>query len=210
MTGGGEKSDDVLARISGFAPDGRRLIALAGPPGSGKSTMARRLCEQLNGLGRESQVVPMDGFHLDNRILAARGLSARKGAPETFDLAGFTSLIGRLHDRAPIYFPIFERQRDIAIAGAGVVEPGCEFVIVEGNYLLLDAPGWRALGAHWDLSVWLNVPLTVLQERSVNRWLQHGFSLDEAQRRAQSNDLPNARRAMAAIAAHDMDIQGQA
>lgn len=210
MTGHDDNRDDVLARISGFAPDGqRRLIALAGPPGSGKSTMARWLCEQLNRLGRETQVVPMDGFHLDNRILEARGLSARKGAPETFDLAGFASLIGRLHDRSPIYFPIFERQRDIAIAGAGVVGPGCEFIIVEGNYLLLDAPGWRALGPHWDLSVWLNVPMDILQQRSVNRWLEHGFSEAEAQRRARSNDLPNARRAVAAIADHDMDIQGQ-
>ena len=53
---------------------GRRLIALA-PPASGKSTLAAEL---VVALGSTSKLVPVDGFHLDNRLLEARGLRYRK------------------------------------------------------------------------------------------------------------------------------------
>ncbi len=75
-------------------PDGRRhLVAVAGAPASGKSTLAATMADDLTRKGRAACVLPMDGFHLDNRILDARGLRQRKGAPETFDLRGFAALL---------------------------------------------------------------------------------------------------------------------
>ena len=205
-----QKFEDLLSRILEFPPGGRRrLIALAGPPGSGKSTMARRLADSLTASGRPAQVVPMDGFHLDNRVLVKRELLKRKGAPETYDFDGFRSLVIRLHEPGEVCYPVFDRGRDLAIAGAGLISADCEFVIIEGNYLLLDEPGWNALSAEWDISVWLKVALPELQTRTVRRWLEYGFSEEESHRRVLSNDLPNARRTMAAVSPHDIEIQEQ-
>ncbi len=170
----------------------RRIVALAGAPASGKSTLAEDLAAGLVDAGCAAQVVPMDGFHLDNAILSERGLLHRKGAPETFDVNGISELVSRLGNGAEVFHPTFDRARDISIAASGVVGPACDTVIVEGNYLLLDAPIWRDLSGIWDLSVRLDVPRDKLHERLVARWLKHGLSQDAAQARAQENDLVNA------------------
>ncbi|MBW4710109.1 AAA family ATPase [Roseobacter sp. YSTF-M11] len=172
----------------------RRLVALAGAPGSGKSTLAHHLAEALDRAGSPSQVVPMDGFHLDNRLLEPQGLLDRKGAPETFDAKGLCRLVAALGGQSPVYYPLFDRTRDIAIAGAGVLQDDCDTVIVEGNYLLFDAPEWRALSQYWDVSVRLDVPLHVLRSRLVDRWLNEGLDKSDAIARAEGNDLKNAQR----------------
>jgi len=138
-------------------------------------------------------LVPMDGFHLDNRVLDARGLRQCKGAPETFDLRGFDRLLAEIAAGGEVVCPLFDRDRDLAIAGARVVPANCRMVVVEGNYLLFDAPGWRDLATFWSLSVFLEVPEPVLLSRLMQRWLVQGLSPDDARRRAEGNDMPNAR-----------------
>lgn len=170
----------------------RRLVALAGAPASGKSTLATRLAAAVSAAGSTAMVVPMDGFHLHNQTLLERGLLDRKGAPETFDIEGFASLLARLRINEEVFFPIFDRSRDIAIAGGGVVNAACDTVIVEGNYLLFDTPDWRPLSALWDFSIQLDVPFDVLKERLVARWLDHGLTQQDAEARATQNDLRNA------------------
>lgn len=136
----------------------------------------------------------MDGFHLDNAVLDARGLRNRKGAPETFDAAGFVNLVSRLKHPCEVVVPCFDRARDIAVAGATVVPADCPVVIVEGNYLLFDEDPWRALVPLWDISARIDVPMPELRARLIQRWLSHGFSRAAATRRAESNDIPNAQR----------------
>ncbi|MEL7184234.1 MAG: AAA family ATPase [Pseudomonadota bacterium] len=179
------------------ALDGPRvLVALVGPPGSGKSTLADGLAEHL-----DAAVLPMDGFHLDNRLLQPRGLLPRKGAPETFDINGLSRILQALRRGEDVVHPIFDRSREIAIAGAGIIHAATRIVLVEGNWLLLDAPGWRDLGP-WDLTVHLDVPEDTLRTRLEARWAH----LPEAERRAKidGNDLPNARYVRDASRAADI------
>ena len=171
----------------------RRLVALAGAPASGKSTLAEDLAGALCAAGCAAKVVPMDGFHLHNDTLIERNLLHRKGSPDTFDVAGFRHLIARLHDEPEVFYPTFDRARDIAIAGGGRVDADCDTVIVEGNYLLYDAPGWKDLLPHWDVSIRLDVPAETLLERLIQRWLDHGLTADQAEARANQNDMANAR-----------------
>lgn len=171
----------------------RRVIALAGAPASGKSTLAEALAALACGAGCRTQVVPMDGFHLPNAKLAKAGLLQCKGAPETFDKQGFRDLVARLPNEPEVFFPTFDRARDTSIPDAGHLHQDCDTVIVEGNYLLYDAPVWRDLRAHWNLSVRLETPEGVLRRRLTGRWLAHGFSREQAELRAAENDLINAR-----------------
>ncbi|WP_299561832.1 nucleoside/nucleotide kinase family protein [uncultured Sulfitobacter sp.] len=202
---------DMVAAIRAAPISGRRrLVALAGPPASGKSTLAASLATDLTSAGTATVVVPMDGFHLHNRVLRDRHLMDRKGAPQTFDVQGLGALVRRLNAEDEVFFPVFDRARDIAIAGGGMVGPDCETVVIEGNYLLFDAPGWRTLQAYWDFSVRLDVPLDALKERLVARWLAHGLPAAQAHRRASQNDLANALLVTGAPLPADIVVSGWA
>ncbi len=175
----------------------RVIVAIAGPPASGKTTLAEELARRLNAQKCLTAVVPQDGFHLDNAVLEARGELARKGAPQTFDGAGFVHCVRRLKERSDVVVPVFDRARDMAIAGARVIPAQADVVIVEGNYLLFDAAPWFNLTPLWTLSVRLDVPLPELRGRLIQRWLGHGLSRAAATGRATSNDVPNAQAVMA-------------
>lgn len=174
----------------------RVILAIAGAPGSGKSTLAGELSRRLTAQKQPNMVVPMDGFHLDNAILDARGLRPRKGAPETFDTAGLLRLIKALKAKDDVVAPLFDRPRDLAIAGAVHIPPDCPVVIVEGNYLLLDQAPWRTLASYWDITAFLDVPMPELRARLIQRWLSLNLSRTVATRRAESNDIPNAQRVL--------------
>ncbi|MEP2095833.1 nucleoside/nucleotide kinase family protein [Roseibium sp.] len=187
---------------------GRSLIAIAGAPASGKSTLATDLTKALRQAGRQTQLIPMDGFHLDNSVLQGRGLLKRKGAPETFDAVGFLVLMQRLKAGGEIVYPTFDRARDLSVAGAAVLDADCDLAVVEGNYLLFDEAPWRSLAGLWDISIWCDTPESVLLERCVQRWLDHDHTPEEARARAEGNDMANARRIIGARLPADVRFTG--
>lgn len=184
---------DLAARIVARAAAVPRLIvAIAGPPAAGKSTLTESLREQIS-LQMSVAVVAQDGYHFDNAVLEKRQLLSVKGAPQTFDVAGFHQLLGRLKGQTqPLAVPVFDRSLDLARGSASIVEPDDRVILVEGNYLLIDEPPWSTLASCFDLRVLLQVPLPVLQDRLVQRWLRYGHTADAALQRARQNDLPNA------------------
>jgi pantothenate kinase len=193
----------ILERAGGSA---RFLVGIAGPPGAGKSTQAEALLAALNDRAPgTSALVPMDGFHLDNAVLSARGLLARKGAPETFDVDGFAATLGRIRAAdAPVAVPVFDRDLDLARAGARCIDLAARVVLVEGNYLLLDEPPWRALAEHFDLTLFLSVDEAELYRRLLARWRGYGLDPVAAEARADGNDMANARRILAARGRPDL------
>jgi pantothenate kinase len=183
----------------------RFLVAIAGPPGSGKSTLAERLRELL--AEAPAALVPMDGFHFDNQVLTALGHLDKKGAPETFDFYGFKSMLQRLKSGGgDIAVPLFDREADLARAGASVVKASDRIVVVEGNYLLLNEAPWNELAGLFDFTAFLDVPRGALAHRLVQRWLDHGLSEEEARERAFANDMVNAERVVAALIAPNVTI----
>lgn len=190
--------DAVISLIAKTAIVNQRLlIAIAGPPGSGKSTLAEAVVAELNSALDETEplaaLLPMDGFHLDNAILEQRGLLARKGAPETFDANGLIELLTRVKtETGDVRYPLFDRAADRSLVDAGLLRAGTRVVVVEGNYLLLKDSPWSTLAGLFDTSVFLAPSLATLDSRLMARWLDHGFSIDQALQKTQNNDLVNA------------------
>ena len=176
----------------------RFMVAIAGAPASGKSTTAARLRDELVAMGETAVVVPMDGFHLDDVILNARGHRPRKGAPFTFDVAGFETLLTRIRAGEPeIFIPVFDRSLELSRNAADIVAESSRFILIEGNYLLLDEAPWNRLRRLFDYAIYLNVPLQELERRLIQRWLDHGFDMAYATNWIASNDLPNIKQVIA-------------
>lgn len=184
--------ESVVAQIEQRALDVQRLfVAIAGPPGSGKSTFAEKLNQAL---GPSSAIMPMDGFHLDNAILSERGLLDRKGCAASFDAAGLLSFLIRMRNpQQTVYVPLFDRKVDLSRAGARAITPEHQIILVEGNYLLLDQSEWRDIAACFDVTVSLEVSEDILQARLMARWTQLGFTPAAAEKKVAANDLINAR-----------------
>ena len=184
-----------IVRVEALLADGRRkLLGLTGPPGGGKSTLAQALLQALPG---RAIVVPMDGFHLANAELARLGRSAHKGAPDTFDSAGYVALLRRLKaQRAgePVYAPEFHRDIEEAVAGSIAVPPEVPLVITEGNYLLLDEGPWREVRPLLDEVWYVDVDDALRRERLVQRHMRFGRSLEAARGWVAGTDEPNAQR----------------
>ena len=159
----------ILENIMSLKPKKHRvLIAIAGPPGSGKSTVGELLTDLMNENLMKTSLVPMDGFHLDNETLEKSNLLERKGAPETFDIGGFSSLIKELRSKNDIKVPLFDRSADKVIKDAQIISREQDYLVIEGNYLLLDRELWRDLSKYWDYKIFLTVEQTVLKSRSVS------------------------------------------
>jgi pantothenate kinase len=194
---------DVIRKRS---VDGRTITAIAGPPGSGKSTLAERVVRGLNDIvPRSAAILAMDGYHLDDDLLGPLGLRSRKGSPETFDVGGLLEMIRRLKrdQDTDIIVPVFDRDLEIARAGASIVSSTVRHVIAEGNYLLLNRPRWSELAGLFDVTVMVEAPEKVLRERLQERWRSYDLRTEQVAAKVEENDLPNGRL----VAAHSFESE---
>ncbi|MFI9342029.1 nucleoside/nucleotide kinase family protein [Streptomyces sp. NPDC052773] len=192
--------DDLLARARALTAGGRRaLLGIAGSPGAGKTTLAERLVRELNGSGEPWVAhVPMDGFHLADVELERLGRRDRKGAPDTFDAAGYAALLRRLREDDGegsddiVYAPGFERDLEQPLAGAVPVPPTARLVVTEGNYLLLDTGAWARVRPQLDEVWFCALDETERIRRLVARHEQFGKAHAEAVAWVHRTDQRNA------------------
>ncbi|MBB4401120.1 MULTISPECIES: nucleoside triphosphate hydrolase [Rhizobium/Agrobacterium group] len=195
--------DDNAREIAGLAlqrlegSKGRRvMIAIAGAPGSGKSTIAERVVEALNaGDGVSAALFPMDGFHYDDAVLEEMKRRPFKGAIDTFDAHGLRHMLERLkaNEDDVVAVPVFDRAIEIARAGGRLIPQSVDIIVCEGNYLLAGQSPWDRLKPIFDLTIFVDVDEDDLRARLRDRWRSFGLGEGEINRKVEENDLPNGR-----------------
>lgn len=198
--------DDLVTRARGLSQGGRALLGICGAPGAGKSTLAERL---VIALGEEAVYVGMDGFHLAQVELVRLNRTARKGAPDTFDAAGYVNLLSRLKNNRTdtVYAPQFRREIEEPIAGAVPIRPEHRIVVTEGNYLLLQNEPWHQVSTILTETWFLSPDETLRRERLIARHQAFGRTLPEARERTLGSDERNAVLINATLPAADLVLQ---
>lgn len=188
-----EDVDALIARARRLSEGGaRRILGITGCPGAGKSTVAEGI---VGALGVSAVLVPMDGFHLGNAELERLGRRDRKGAPDTFDAAGYVALLRRLRAAEAgetVYAPEFHREIEEAVAGAIAVPPEVPLVVTEGIYLLLDEGPWPAVRGLVDEIWYVELGDSVRVPRLLERHIRFGKSPAEARAWVARSDEANA------------------
>lgn len=187
---------DLAARAAALVsrPTGPALLGLVGPPGAGKSTVGEHLAAAVAARGIAVVRVPMDGFHLADAELVRLGRRGRKGAIDTFDAAGYASVLARTRTETggTVYAPDFDRTIEQPIAGSIPVPPGTQLVLTEGNYLLAPDPAWRTVRALLDEVWYCDLDDEVRRARLVQRHVRFGKAPDHARAWVATVDEPNA------------------
>ena len=171
----------------------RTLFGIIGEPGAGKSTLVEEIKAKFPT--NELAVLPMDGFHLSNKVLIENGIRHFKGAPQTFDSRGFVALLNRVRTVVDqnIYIPVFHREIEESIANESVITPDVKVVIVEGNYLLYPDLGWGGVQELLDSSYFINISQEVRLERLIARHEKYGKTPEEAREWSLGSDEANAK-----------------
>ena len=191
-TDSSDNLDELIAAArSLIVPGERHFLGVTGAPGSGKSTLAEVLA---TALGADAVLVAMDGFHLANAELKRLNRHARKGAPDTFDAAGYVNLLRRLHERDEpvVYAPRFDRALEESIGSAVPVPHDIPLVITEGNYLLVDGPDWGPVRPLLDECWYVESDEDVRLDRLIARHVSFGRAPHEAHARSHGSDGRNA------------------
>jgi pantothenate kinase len=197
-------AEQLLATVT---PTERCIVAIAGPPGCGKTVFASLLAAVINALAGSdiSLAAGLDGWHYPNAYLESHNLHqndqeiplrAIKGSPETYDSAAMTAWLKRVRGGKPTHFPVYSRELHDPIAGKGKLGQNQRILLFEGNYLLMNEQPWLALRPFWDYRVFLNAPLDVLLDNLLERHIRGGKSLAEAQTQIELVDLPNIKRVL--------------
>lgn len=192
----GTLADDLVKTLAdrlAAEPENRIVVGLTGAPGSGKSTLADAIEQALANRGLLAGSVPMDGFHMSNAVLDELGRHDRKGAPDTFDVSGYLTILDRV--RLPgcpeVLAPVYRRDLHEAVAaGTRVAGPGV--VLTEGNYLATTAGSWADARERIDLLIMLDVPMAELVRRLVERHQRFGRTSADAAHWVRTVDVPNA------------------
>ena len=183
--------EEIASLLQGSKP--RTMIGIVGKPGAGKSTVVTEIQKQFST--EEVAIIPMDGYHLSNEELIKLGRRERKGAPDTFDVEGFISLITRVRieiDKDHT-FPIFHREIEASKADEGIVLRNTKVIVIEGNYLFSEEYNWNKVFPLLDQSWFIEIDDEIRMQRLITRHIKYGKTPQEAEEWSRGSDELNAR-----------------
>lgn len=185
----------------------RLLVAIAGVPASGKSTLAELVVAKVNALlaadsathPTSAILVGLDGWHLTRAQLDAMSdpklAHDRRGAHWTFDGPSYVEFAKLLRQPATavITAPSFDHALKDPTPHAVSIYPSHRLVVIEGLYSMLKHDIWEEGAQLMDERWWIQVDLEEARQRLVKRHVLTGVAKDmeEAIWRAVQNDEPN-------------------
>jgi pantothenate kinase len=183
--------EEIETLLQGSKP--RTMIGIVGKPGAGKSTIVTEIQKQFST--KEVAIIPMDGYHLSNEELIKLGRLERKGAPDTFDVEGFISLITRVRNEIgkEHTFPIFHREIEASKADEGIVLRNTKVIVIEGNYLFSEEHNWSEVFPLLDQSWFIEIDDEIRMQRLITRHIKYGKTPQEAEEWSRGSDELNAR-----------------
>lgn len=183
--------EEIETLLQGSKP--RTMIGIVGKPGAGKSTIVTEIQKQFST--EEVAIIPMDGYHLSNEELIKLGRLERKGAPDTFDVEGFISLITRVRNEIgkEHTFPIFHREIEASKADEGIVLRNTKVIVIEGNYLFSEEHNWSEVFPLLDQSWFIEIDDEIRMQRLITRHIKYGKTPQEAEEWSRGSDEENAK-----------------
>lgn len=183
--------EEIASLLQGSKP--RTMIGIVGKPGAGKSTVVTEIQKQFST--EEVAIIPMDGYHLSNEELIKLGRRERKGAPDTFDVEGFISLITRVRNEIDKdhTFPIFHREIEASKADEGIVLRNTKVIVIEGNYLFSEEHNWSEVFPLLDQSWFIEIDDEIRMQRLITRHIKYGKTPQEAEEWSRGSDEENAK-----------------
>ena len=154
------------------------VIGVAGSVAVGKSTFARILRTLLSRWPAHPRVdlVTTDGFLHPNRVLEARGLLARKGFPDSYDVRRLIEFMADVKaGQGAVHAPVYSHQAYDIVPGEFQVVDRPDIVIVEGLNVLQSGdgggrPGRVFVSDFFDFSIYIDA-----DEADIERWYVDRF-----------------------------------
>jgi len=185
--------------------DQRYILCIAGPPGCGKSSIAKLFQILLENRGIETRVLPLDGFHLKSSELKKKStlvdgleldLYSIKGAKETYDTGKLFDFMKKLSQGNTFFWPVYSRTtHDPVDKGVHICDNRCIYII-EGNYLLLSEHPWNLLRQYFNKRIFIASQESILRLRVIRRKRKGGISPKEARCHYKKSDRRNIREVL--------------
>ncbi len=185
----------------------RLMVAVVGPPGSGKSFFAAQVAWMADkGFipGSNAIALPMDGFHYPGHVLNQKTLLLRngeripmkncKGAPETIDVEALHATLERIRlGNEKLVWPDYDRKLHDVVPNGIRISSTHNLILVEGNYLLVKVPPYKGISDIFDLRIYVEAPGPTIVTNLMNRHIEGGKTVEQAKDWVRRIDLPNAR-----------------
>jgi len=190
------------------AGQGRQIVTLSGPAGSGKSVVSA-LLELI--FKEEDSIfqfmnVGLDAFHLPNQTQAGLGLLDVKGRYDTYDTELLLQKLTDFKAGESIKFPIYSRLEHSPLPDRLPTANQNILLLLKGQWLLRNTPEWTKIRDLSSFNYEISGSVNDMQENVILRHIKGGRTPEEARSFYTKSDLSNTQEILEKSVAGDEKV----